>query len=549
MAQPILWEQRLFNFVHRNVNPPQNLITLVSPPELPFNLIQRGAVNSISNPIYDVPQSTRDNNAHPRVDTIHPEQQNTFRSPANHHICRQVVPSTLIIGPPGTGKTRVICAGSILRMLNPANLRMAKPRRMLIGTFSNAGAYRIYEQFHNIANIANAPEYFQRIKLVQADTAREKHAFHNLQQSLNLNPDEYTINNRCDDQILLNETLIFVGTTDSLAILSTATPHPTVHGVIYDEASQLTVPHFFQMIDPSQTIRSICVVGDGAQLPPVATLAPLGVSALSYLQGLNAYQNTPIPQNRIIEFERQYRMHPVIAQLTQAIVRTPRNVIPDGQTTDPNYILDPQHYNLGNITNSLTLAQTTIDFLENILRPDHTLVIIDTSEIPQATDERIGVSRMNRTEAELAVGIYNALRRAYPYLVNEDIILTAPYRQQVNIFQENQVRSGTVHQYQGQEALIVLYSLTYARSNTKSEFFTQQELMYVGLSRAQRKLIIFGNQDALNHPDPAIQLVRDTVFNFQYASGGQGYPPYNINPISNQRIDVQFLNDIRNNLL
>ena len=549
MAQQVPWEQRLFDYVNRNVNPTQNLINFTTPLELPFNPTQQGAVNSIFYPVDDVPQTTSDRRPHPRIDNIPHEQLNTFRPPANYHISRLVVPSTLIIGPPGTGKTRIICSGSILRMFNPENLIRTHPRRVLIGTFSNAGSYRIYEQFHNIANMANTPEYFQRIKLVQADTAREKHAFHNLQHTLNLNPDDYTINNRCDDRILLNESLIFVGTTDSLAILSTANPHPSVHGVIYDEASQLTVPHFFQLFDPGQAIRSICVVGDDAQLPPVATLAPLGVSALSYLQGLNAYQNTPIPQNRIIELERQYRMHPTIAQLTQRIVRAPRNVIPDGPTIQPNYLLDPQNYNLANLTNPLTLGQTTIDFLDNILRPEHPLVIIDTSEIPQATDERIGRSRMNKVEAELVVGIYNALRQSYPYLENEDIILTTPYRRQVDIFRENNVRSGTVHQYQGQEALIVLYSLTYARPNTKSDFFTQHELMYVGLSRAQRKLIIFGNQDAMNHPDPAIQLVRDTIFNFQYVNGGQGYPPYNINPVSNQRIDVQFLNDIRNNLL
>lgn len=547
MALQARWEQRLFNFVNNNVYPRRNLIAFTITPQLPFNDDQRRAINFLSNPVNDVPQNTRDNRPHPRVDTIPPEQVNTFRRPGNHHISRQIFPSALIIGPPGTGKTRVICTGSILRMFNANNLQLQSVRRVFIGTFSNAGSYRIYEQFNEIATLANTPEYIQRIKLVQSDNARESYAFDNLRRSLNLNPDNFTISNRLDDQNLLREILIFVGTTDSLSILSNSSS-PRVHGVIYDEASQLTVPHFFQVV-PNQGMRSIIVVGDDAQLPPVSTLVPLGVSALSYLQGLNAYQNTPIPLSRRIELQRQYRMHPAIAQLTQNIIRAPRTVIPDGPTVLQDYLLDAQDYDITKLTNNLTLNQTTIDFFDNILRPEHSLVIIDTSDIPQAQDERIGRSRVNRVEAQIAVGIYNALMQAYPYLLNEDIILTAPYRQQVNIFQENHVRTGTVHQFQGHEALGVIYSLTFARSNTKSDFFTQNELMYVGLSRAQRKLIILGNQDALDHPDPSIQLIRNTIFKFQYVSGGQGYPSYSRDPVCHQRIDNQFLTDIINNLL
>ena len=53
----------------------------------------------------------------------------------------------------------------------------------------------------------------------------------------------------------------------------------------------------------------------------------------------------------------------------------------------------------------------------------------------------------------------------------------------------------------------------------------------------------------MDHPDPSIQLVRNTIFNFQYTSSGQGYPHYNIDPVCYQKIDEQFLTDIINNLL
>lgn len=546
MAAINSWENQLYDFVYNSLKP--NLLTF-SGTALPFNHEQRRAVQFISNPTNNIPQTVR-SPIHPRVNVIPTEQINTFRDPGlSIHISHQVVGSTMIIGPPGTGKTHVICAGSILRVLNQRNLNRASPMRLSITTATNAGSYRIYEKFHEIADLANTPDFIERIKLVQAENRLDTFAFRNLQNRLNLNPDDFTIRNNLDDSNLLREFLIFVGTTDSISILlnNRSNPPVRVHGIIYDEASQLTVPQFFQVI-PNQPIQSLCLVGDDAQLPPVATLVPLGISALSYLQGLNTYQNTSIPQSRRIELQRQYRMHPAIAQLTQRVVRSTRNVIPDGPTVRQDYLLSPTAFNLSNLPTAL--SQTTLDILEEILCPEHPLVIVDTSKIPQALDQRIGTSRTNPTEAQIGTCLYIALNLAYDDLAPENIIITSPYRQQINLFQTSpNIRSGTVHQYQGQEARVVIYSLTFANPTTKSSFFTQLELMYVGLSRAQRKLIILGNQNAMVFPDQAIEAVREAIFDFQYNHGGPGYPNYTTNPVSHIEIDNQFLTDINNNLI
>lgn len=513
-------------------------------PDLLFNKKQKKAVNYIADPTDQVPQRVTDTQPYTRVDAFPPEQIKTFRDPGpDFDRSQQVIASTLIIGPPGTGKTHIICSGCILRILESSNLERPRPKRVFIATFSNAGAYRIYEKFHEIASKCDALDFHERIKLVQSRFAQEKIAYDNLMRRLSLDPDEFTISNRVDDQDLLNHILIYVGTADSLSILSSNRPRPTVHGVVFDEASQLTVPQFFQVI-PDHTIESICVVGDDAQLPPVSTLAPLGISALSYLQGINAYQNSPIPESRRIKLRRQYRMHPTIAQLTQGLVRTRREVIPDGATIQPDYMLPTADYKPSNLPTSLN--QESLNILREILCPEHPLVIIDTSKIPQAVDERVGRSRKNPIEAQIAIGIHTALKLTYPTLSDEDIILTSPYRQQVNIFQNLRVRTGTVHQYQGQEALIVIYSLTFAREGTKSDFFSQLELMYVGLSRAQRKLIILGNKDAMDNPDESIQKVKNSIFDFQYISTGKHYPNYKPDPVCKLRnkINVSFLNDI-----
>ncbi len=557
MAQINNWEEVLYNFLEQSLNAQTGLVQFIRP-TIPFNSEQRRAVRAIRDPIENVPQNKRSTQLPARISNVPPEQIHTFTDPGNNfHISRKVVASTLVIGPPGTGKTHVICSGSALRVFTPGNLLRARrdrgqPERVFIATFSNAGAYRIYEKFHEIASLANTPDYFERIKLVQSQYAQDSYSFQVLHQRLNLNPDDFIINNRMpsntfiqqrDWNAILGEVLIFVGTTDSLSILTNdPRSNVRVRGVIYDEASQLTVPQFYQVI-PTHTIQSICMIGDDKQLPPVSTLAPLGVSALSYLQGMNTYQNIPIPIDRRIELHRQYRMHPAIAQITERILPIPRTVIPDAPTTSNDYVLPRTNYDLNNIPN---LNQQTLNVLDEILKPDHPLVILDTSDIPQALDRTVGRSRINEREAEIALGVYYALRHAYQVLSNEDIILTAPYRPQVEIFMNHNVRTGTVHQYQGQEAEAVIYSLTFARPRTKSDFFTQFNLMYVGLSRAKKKLIIIGNQDAMNHPDRSIQNVRNTIFNFQYNHGGQGYPPYTTNPVARIRLDNAFLTDINN---
>lgn len=557
MAQINNWEEDLYNFLEQSLNAQTGIVQFIRP-TIPFNSEQRRAVRAIRHPIENVPQNKRSTQLPARIRNIPPEQIHTFTDPGNNiHISRKVVASTLVIGPPGTGKTHVICSGSALRVFTPGNLSRARrdrgqPERVFIATFSNAGAYRIYEKFHEIASLANTPDYFERIKLVQSQYAQDSYSFQVLHQRLNLNPDDFIINNRMpsntfiqqrDWNAILGEVLIFVGTTDSLSILTNdPRSNVRVRGVIYDEASQLTVPQFYQVI-PTHTIQSICMIGDDKQLPPVSTLAPLGVSALSYLQGMNTYQNIPIPIDRRIELYRQYRMHPAIAQITERILPIPRTVIPAAPTTSNDYVLPRINYDLNNIPN---LNQQTLNVLDEILKPDHPLVILDTSDIPHALDRTVGRSRINEREAEIALGVYYALGHAYQGLSNEDIILTAPYRPQVDIFMNHNVRTGTVHQYQGQEAEAVIYSLTFARPRTKSDFFTQFNLMYVGLSRAKKKLIIIGNQDAMNHPDRSIQNVRNTIFNFQYIHGGQGYPPYTTNPVAHIRLDNAFLTDINN---
>jgi len=534
------WENRLYNYVNQAVSSQQSLdIFLRSENRLQFNREQREIVRILGNPTHDIP-TRRNSQITRRVAVIPPEQAHYFIDFPNSPIHHKVVPSLMVIGPPGTGKTHVLCSGAILRVFNQNNLnRQRSIIKIYICTFSNSGAYRIYEKMHEIASLADTSDYYTRIKLVQSRAALGLPALTHLENKIQLNREDFTISNYPRSRDIVNDVLIFIGTTDSLAILnSDNVSRVRIHDIIYDEASQLTVPQFFQVI-PTHNIQSISIFGDDAQLPPVTTLTTLGLSAMTYLQGNNVYQNIRIPRNRIRMLTRQYRMHPAIAQLTRQIVRYDREVIPDGVTTRPDYILPENEYNTFKDTHP-----NTSKILLDILSPTHPLVILDTSEVPNAEDEIIGTSRRNRIEADIAGSLYRYFREAYPFLSQSDIILTAPYREQINLLRDRSMNAGTVHQFQGQEATVVIYSLTFASINTKSEFFTNYELMYVGLSRAQRKLIIIGNKSAMNFPSFAMNRIRNAIFNFKYSSGQQGYPHYPIDPVLHVKLNDIDLNSL-----
>ncbi len=285
-------------------------------------------------------------------------------------------------------------------------------------------------------------------------------------------------------------------------------------------------------------------MGDDKQLPPVAKLQPLTLSPLTFLQGSGYYQNIPIPNSRIITLIEQFRMHPAISQLTEKILGT-RQIRNGNNVKDPNYFL--QNYDHTQLSNALNLTPQSESILDEILKPSHTVVIIDTSDLDENINFRIETSRTNPLESKVISAIYKAIRLCYSDLRNFDIIVTSPYSAQVELIgSQSHSRSGTIHKFQGQESKIVLYSLTFADS-TSSSFFTDLKLMYVGLSRAKNKLIIIGNKDAMTFPDVKLQHIKNTIFSYNYDANSY-YPKYVPNPVLRLRIQQTEIDNILNEL-
>ena len=133
------------------------------------------------------------------------------------------------------------------------------------------------------------------------------------------------------------------------------------------------------------------------------------------------------------------------------------------------------------------------------------------------------------------------LGERYPDLQvnNENIKLISPYRAQADSLQEvTNILSGTADKFQGQESPIVFLSMTFADYDSASSFLDDLRRLNVALSRAQRKLVIIGNQSRMNHR--LFRRIRSEIFNYTY----QGPPTLDYDPVYNLELDVNIYNQL-----
>jgi predicted RecB family nuclease len=213
-----------------------------------------------------------------------------------------------------------------------------------------------------------------------------------------------------------------------------------------DEAGQVSLADALAM---GAAARNLILVGDPQQLAQVLQGShPDGVEA-SVLQHLLDGHAT-IPPDRGLFLETTYRLHPDIQR----------------------YISE--------------------EFYDNRLESDP---ICATRATPLGTGLRFcpvlheGCRQESQAEADRVVAEIATMRAAG--ISDSDIIVVAPYNAQVNLLRQllpADIRVGTVDKFQGQEALVVLYSM--ASSSGKEiprglEFLLSRNRLNVAISRAQ----------------------------------------------------------------
>jgi predicted RecB family nuclease len=244
----------------------------------------------------------------------------------------------------------------------------------------------------------------------------------------------------------------------------------SVNVLFVDEAAQMSLANVLAI---SQAAKSIVLLGDPQQLDqPTQGSHPEGtdVSALNHILG---GQQT-LAVGRGLFLEETWRLHPDICAFTSELFYENRlrprpglevqKVRSTGRINGTGLRFLPVTHE-GNQGSSPEEADQARDLVSDILSSDASWV------------DRMGVER--------AVTL-------------EDILIIAPYNAQVFELQERLpgARVGTVDKFQGQEAPIVIYSMTtssHADAPRGMEFLYSQNRLNVATSRAKCVCVLVGS--------------------------------------------------------
>lgn len=240
-----------------------------------------------------------------------------------------------------------------------------------------------------------------------------------------------------------------------------------------DEAGQVALAN---LVAAGTNSRSIVLLGDQMQLgQPIQGVHPgrSGDSALDYLLDGGA----TIAPDRGIFLATTWRMHPDVCRFVSQAVY-------DGRL----------HPEPGNVRRTLVLREGA----HPLLRP---------AGIVHAAVEHQGCSQRSEQEAELVKVLYaSALQQRYSdkhgdehTMTAQNILVVAPYNVQVNLLRQvlpEGARVGTVDKFQGQEAEVVIVSMTTSSEADLPrhiEFLYSKNRLNVAVSRAKCLAVVIAN--------------------------------------------------------
>ncbi len=364
-----------------------------------------------------------------------------------------------IQGPPGTGKTQ-ISAETIVALLQ-------KNKKIGISANSHKVIHNLLARIEKLATQRGVS--FRGVKKASKDNP-ESHFdgkfIENIENTANISPDFD----------------LFAGT---VWLFANEKFSSKLDYLFIDEASQVALANVIAMAGCTQ---NIILIGDQMQLgQPVQGVHPgdAGLSVLEFLQGKSA----TIAATHGIFLDKTYRLRPSICKFISEVFYDSR--LQADASTSTRY-LDLQH-----ATNL----------------PNEGIAVVPV--------QHDGCGQKSEGEGDIIKNIFQQLlgktciiKGKKREIVEDDVLIIAPYNAQVNYLRSllpQETRVGTIDKFQGQEALIVLISMTTSSAEylpRNIEFLFSRNRLNVALSRAQCLAVVITNPQLLATPCRTVEQMQ-----------------------------------------
>lgn len=238
--------------------------------------------------------------------------------------------------------------------------------------------------------------------------------------------------------------------------------------LVVDEAGQMSLA---TALACAQAARNLILLGDPQQLEqPLQAAHPEGtdVSVLQHVLG----EHPTLPPDRGLFLAETYRMHPALCAFTSELFYENRLRSVDGLNRQVLSVAD------GLSGAGLWFVPVEHTGCQNSC-PEEVNAVADLVE------RLVGASWTNREGVTKPMTL-------------DDVLIVAPYNAQVSAIRERlpAARVGTVDRFQGQEAPVVIYSLTTSSPDDAPkgmEFLYSLNRLNVATSRARCAAIVIGN--------------------------------------------------------
>ena len=246
---------------------------------------------------------------------------------------------------------------------------------------------------------------------------------------------------------------------------SSAALRDSVDVLVIDEAGQFSLAN---AVAVSTAARSLVLLGDPQQLPqPTRALHPdgAGMSALDHLLDGHA----TVPPDRGVFLGTTWRMHPALAAYVSDLSYEGRLSAGPGQELQA--------------VQAQGLSGSGLRVREVVHRGN-------SAASPQEADE------VGRLWQRLVAGTFTDRQGVTRPVTARDVLVVAPYNNQVGLLRQvlpDGARVGTVDKFQGQEAPVVIYSMTSSSVDDAPRgvsFLYDINRLNVAVSRAQAMAII-----------------------------------------------------------